>query len=98
MKFILWRLALILVCATNSGTAVPQTWTADRVAGVKDLEDMWTVVGDPSRTMGVRGLFRFAVEATGLGWHPERVEVALARARAMLRDKWIGLEGARHAV
>ncbi len=44
---------------------------------------MWTLVGDPSRTMGVRGLFRFAVEATGLNWHPERVEVALARARSM---------------
>ena len=83
MKLTLWRLALILVCATTSGSAVPQTWTADRTAGLKDLEDMWTVVSDPSRTMGVRGLFRFAVEATGLGWHPERVEVALARARAM---------------
>ena len=83
MKLTLWRLALILVCATTSGSAVPQTWTADRAAGVNDLEDMWTVVSDPSRTMGVRGLFRFAVEATGLGWHPERVEVALARARAM---------------
>ena len=83
MKLTLWRLALILVCATTSGSAVPQTWPADRTAGLKDLEDMWTVVSDPSRTMGVRGLFRFAVEATGLGWHPERVEVALARARAM---------------
>ena len=83
MKLTLWRLALILVCATASGSAVPQTWTADRAAGANDLEDMWTVVSDPSRTMGVRGLFRFAVEATGLGWYPERVEAALARARAM---------------
>jgi len=83
MKLTLWRLALILVGATTSGLAAPQTWAADRALGVKDLEDMWTLVGDPSRTMGVRGLFRFAVEATGLSWHPERVEVALARARAM---------------
>lgn len=83
MKLILWRLALILVGATTLGSAAPQTWTADRAAGVKDLENMWSVVSDPSSTIGVRGLFRFAVEATGLGWHPERVEVALARARTM---------------
>jgi hypothetical protein len=83
MKLTLWRLALILVGATTSGLAAPQTWAADRALGVKDLEDMWTLVSDPSRTMGVRGLFRFAVEATGLRGHPERVDVGLARARAM---------------
>jgi hypothetical protein len=87
MKLTLWRLALILVCATTSGSAVPQTWTADRTAGLKDLEDMWTVVSDPSRTMGVRGLFRFAVEATGLGWHPERVEVGVGTGARDARSR-----------
>jgi len=83
MKLTPWLLALILIGAMTNATASAQTWAADPALGVKDLEEMWAVVGDPSRTMGVRGLFRFALEATGLGWHPERVEVALARARSM---------------
>lgn len=68
------------VCALR---AEPPAWTGDPAAGAKELEEMWTVAGDPAREVGIRGLFRFAVEATGLNWHPERVEVALVRARSM---------------
>jgi hypothetical protein len=67
----------------QAGRAAPPSWSGDAALGAKELEGMWSVVNDPGRAVGIRGVFRFAVEATGIGWHPERVEAALARARAL---------------
>lgn len=78
-----WVLVLWLGLGVAGVRSAPPAWTADPGLGAKALEHMWSVAGDPARTVGIRGLFRFALEANGLGWHPERVEVALARARAM---------------
>jgi hypothetical protein len=78
-----WVLVLSLGLGVASARSAPPAWTADPGLGAKALEHMWAVAGDPTRTVGIRGLFRFALEANGLGWHPERVEAALARARAM---------------
>ncbi|MFO1450817.1 MAG: hypothetical protein U1F61_21850 [Opitutaceae bacterium] len=79
-------LRLLLLGLWFSGATVlvaSPSWTADPVLGAKDLETQWAWVNDPSRAVGIRGLFRFALEATGLNWHPERVEHALKRARTM---------------
>lgn len=78
-----WVLVLSLGLGVASARSAPPAWTAEPGLGVKALEHMWAVAGDPARTVGIRGLFRFALEANGLGWHPERVEAALARARSM---------------
>jgi hypothetical protein len=78
-----FRIALgfALVMAVTA-LAAPR-WTGDPVAGARELEAQWALVADAGRAMPIRGVLRFAVEATGLGWHPERVEAALARARAL---------------
>jgi hypothetical protein len=82
-RFFSWVLALSLVLGAASAVSAPPAWTGEPGPGAKALEQMWAVAGDPTRAVGIRGLFRFALEANGLGWHPERVEAALARARAM---------------
>lgn len=83
MKMTSWLQVAVLCLVVASGRGAPPAWTGDPARAPRELEGMWAIVNDPARTVGVRGLFRFAVEATGLGWHPERVEVALARARSM---------------
>lgn len=83
MKITPWLKVAVLSLVVASGRGAPPVWTGDPARGPRELEAMWAIVNDPARTVGVRGLFRFAVEATGLGWHPERVEAALARARSM---------------
>lgn len=77
------RFAVGFALATAVAVVAAPRWAGDRVAGVRDLEAQWALVADAGRAMPIRGVLRFAVEATGLGWHPERVEVALARARAL---------------
>ena len=83
MKITPWLQVAVLCLIVASGRGAPPAWTGDPARGPRELEGMWAAVNDPARAVGVRGLFRFAVEATGLGWHPERVEAALARARSM---------------
>jgi hypothetical protein len=78
-----WRWAVCFLAVVCALRAAPPTWTGDPATGAKELEEMWALAGDPARQVGIRGLFRFAVEATGLNWHPERVEAALKRARSM---------------
>jgi hypothetical protein len=63
--------------------AEPRSWTGDPVRAAAELERQWAVVADSQSAVGIRGLLRFAVEAAGIGWHPERVAAALDRARAM---------------
>jgi hypothetical protein len=47
-----------------------------------ELERQWRVIANSDQPVGIRGTLRFAVEAAGVGWEPERVTAALARARA----------------
>lgn len=75
-------LALALAVAPG-GAAAPPAWSGDPAVGVRELEQQWAIVGNPRAVLGIRGVLRFALEANGLGWHPERVEAALARARAL---------------
>lgn len=73
---------VLLFTLTVAHAAAPR-WAGDPGLGVQELEAQWAEVADAGRAMPIRGVLRFAVEATGLGWHPERVEVALGRARAL---------------
>ncbi len=75
-------LALLSMVATRAAAATPR-WTGDPALGARELEQQWALVADAKQPLPIRGVLRFAVEATGLGWHPERVEAALARARAL---------------
>ena len=72
----------LLLTMTLAHAAAPR-WTGERALAAQELEAQWAEVAAVNRAMPIRGVLRFAVEATGLGWHPERVEVALARARAL---------------
>jgi len=73
---------LVFGAALARGGSTP-TWVGDPARGAEDLEQQWKLVADPATAVPIRGVIRFALEATGLGWHPERAEAALARARAM---------------
>ncbi|MES1194553.1 MAG: hypothetical protein ABUL65_01575, partial [Opitutus sp.] len=50
------------------------------------LARAWRKIDAHPADQGVRELFGFALEATALRWHPERVEAALAQA-AELQDR-----------
>jgi len=82
MKFRAASLALFILATSDIRAALP-TWTGDPERGAMELEQLWPQVADPARVVGIRGTLRFALEAAGLGWHPERVAAAIARARAM---------------
>ena len=59
------------------------TWKGDPGLAATELEQPWRQVANPAEAVGIRGLLRFALEAAGIGWHPERVTAALARARTL---------------
>lgn len=82
MKKIGWTGAIALAVGVTLGAATPR-WTGDPQRGERELEQQWAQVGDATHRVPIRGVLRFAVEATGLGWHPERVEAALGRAREL---------------
>ncbi len=82
MKTIAQIGALGIFCAATVLAATPR-WTGNPSLGARELEQQWSLVADQSRAMPIRGVLRFAVEATGLDWHPERVATALTRARAL---------------
>ena len=73
----------VCVCAASAADAVLPRWNGDPVRGAAELEKLWPQVADANRVVGIRGTLRFALEAAGLGWHPERVEAAIFRARSM---------------
>jgi len=52
----------------------------------KELAKIWRKIDAHPADQGVRELFEFALEAAAMGWHPERVESALAQA-AELQDR-----------
>jgi len=64
-----------LVVAENPGSPADQ-----------ELAKSWRKIEAHPADQGVRELFGFALEAAALGWHPERVESALAQA-AELQDR-----------
>ena len=82
MKTLLLAAALALV-SSSPLTAAEQTWRGDPTLGAAELESQWPEVSDRTRAIGIRGSLRYAVEAAGLNWHPERVAVMIDRARAM---------------
>lgn len=79
------RFAVLVLCAVGVavGRAETPTWTGDPARGREELERQWPQIEHPAPTVGIRGVFRFALEAAGLGWHPERVAAALDLARSM---------------
>lgn len=79
------RLFLFVFFAAAVMGAAPAlpTWTGDPARARVELETQWTQVARPESTVGIRGLLRFALEATGVDWRRERVAAALARARTM---------------
>ena len=81
MKFFLWSLGLA-VAVIGPLAAAEQTWKGDPKLGADELERQWPQLAGNGRALGIRGTLRFAVEAAGLNWHPERVEAALAIGRA----------------
>jgi hypothetical protein len=58
-------------------------WVRDPALGDHELEEQWPLLENPPGPVGVRGVFRFALEAAGLKWHPERIEAALVLARSL---------------
>ena len=82
MKYLPSFVALALFTLTGHAAGNP-TWAGDAVRGAAELEEQWPLIANPQQVLPIRGTIRLALEAAGLGWHPERLEVALARARAM---------------
>ncbi|MDR0351824.1 MAG: hypothetical protein LBI02_00170 [Opitutaceae bacterium] len=71
--------------------ARPRPWTGGGAGAARDLEDQWAKFqdaaarggGDENRGVSIRGVLRFALEATAAGWDPARVETMLAFGRSM---------------
>ena len=82
MKIFLLSAGLALALSMPLAAAA-QTWKGDPKLGADELEHQWPELARGGHPVGIRGTLRFAVEATGLDWHPERVATALAIARAM---------------
>ena len=76
------RLLLAALFLTSASAAAP-TWSGDPGKGAEELSEQWTKIEHPSPSIGIRGIFRFTVEAAGLDWYPERIEQALKLARSM---------------
>ena len=74
---------MIFAAAVMGAAPTLPTWTGDPARAGVELEAQWAQVARPESTVGIRGLLRFALEAAGVDWHPERVAAALARARTM---------------
>lgn len=72
----------VLIGTGGLRAALPE-WQSDPAKAAAELEAQWNHVDNPQRSVGIRGLLRFAVEANGIGWRPDRVEAALRRARSM---------------
>src|SRR6266567_2905435 len=80
-----WLMMLIVSAGPVFAAAAPLTlnWTGDPALGKQELEKQWPQVADATKAVSIRGVFRFALEASALRWHPERVEAALVRARSL---------------
>ena len=74
--------ALFLVASMLAAAPARPGWNGDPARAPAELERQWRVVANPDQPTGIRGILRFAVEAAGIGWEPDHVTAALARARA----------------
>ena len=79
----IFALSITFLFATVGVAAEARAWSGDSDRGAGELEAQWKEILNPSPTVEIRGVFRFALEAAGLKWHPERIEAALALAREM---------------
>jgi hypothetical protein len=78
-----WGLALVFCIPAFAS----ESWPSDPQRAAAELEHQWRQI-EKDGSLPVRGTVHFALEATGLDWHPERVVAALQRARDMQdRDK-----------
>ncbi|NIJ65002.1 hypothetical protein FHR20_001933 [Sphingomonas leidyi] len=68
---------------TQEKPAATNPWGADPAAGGRELDAMWPRIAQPDEQVGIRGVFRFALESAGLNWRPERIAPALDLARRM---------------
>lgn len=74
--------ALLFLTPLLAAAPARPVWDGDQARAPAELERQWRVVANPDQPTGIRGILRFAVEAAGIGWEPDRVTAALARARA----------------
>lgn len=87
--------ALILSAMTQAQplpeTAKTNPWTCDKADAHRSLADQWGkfqdikdhAPSDENRGVSIRGVLRFALEATTVDWQPDYVAEALAYARSM---------------
>jgi hypothetical protein len=79
-----WFGLALLLCIP---AAASEIWPSEPRRAADELEHQWRQI-EKGGSLPVRGTVHFALEATGLDWHPERVLAALQRAREMQdRDK-----------
>ncbi|MDR1011190.1 MAG: hypothetical protein LBM04_08720 [Opitutaceae bacterium] len=73
---------ILVLCVTARGKDTP-LWSAPDISKAPaELEAQWQQITG-GKPVGVRGVFRFALEAAGVDWRPDRVEKALAFARTL---------------
>lgn len=86
-RFSLFVLCLSSLLALPSGAeAETAGWRGNPAKAAQQLEEQWHLLTTQAEPKSMRGLFRFAIEASALGWHPERVEESL-RLAAALQDQ-----------
>ncbi|MCE0497171.1 MAG: hypothetical protein LV481_04405 [Methylacidiphilales bacterium] len=73
----------IFAASTNTPPPSKHTWDFDRTQALQELEEQGKIIDNPTDTLGVREIFRFALEAAGLGWDPDKINKALTLARSM---------------
>ena len=88
------RTILLLVIAIPLVRATPQEWTGEPDRGAAELEQEWAEIQHPTPETGIRGIFRFALEAsaayrwttaTPSGDSPMRHTKLLVRSSLLLR-------------
>ena len=80
MKITLW--IAVIGCLLGPSLFGAESWTGDPKLAANELEAQWTQIANPT-VLPIRGTVHFALEAAGIGWHPEKAAVALRRAREM---------------
>jgi len=91
MKHSLSLLFVLALLATPPLAAAPATparpaWSPPDISRAPaELDAQWRQIAQVSQAkpLGVRGVFRFALEAAGANWRPDLVEKALAFARTL---------------
>lgn len=71
------------LCLAAVSAAAAPIWPVSEAGRARELEGQWNALANPQPLLEARCVLRFALEAAGAGWHPERVGAALALARSM---------------